>query len=172
MTKHKLPELLEIQNSAVTDFLPTIRNATRALIVRNNHILLLKKEYEDGQTRLAFPGGGQETGETLIQALNRECMEEIGTEVEVTKLLHVAEHFKPRSTEPLIMRHLVDFLFECTVPDSYTPQNGHHPDKHQVAVVWEDIMQVTQPDLFPEILARRVKKSTHNNAKVYLGKQV
>jgi len=154
----------------MTEFIPSIRNAARALIIRNNHILLLRKEYEDGQSCFSFPGGGQETGETLIQTLNRECLEEIDTEVDDSNLLHVADYFKPRGIEPLTTRHLVEFLFECTVPDSYTPRNGHHPDKHQVAVVWKDILELTQLNLYPEILASRVNKTSKKKSHVYLGK--
>ena len=35
-----------------------------------------------------FPGGKQEKGETLEQALARECMEELGIEISVGKQLH------------------------------------------------------------------------------------
>ena len=169
MMKHILPESLGLNNNMITEFIPSIRNAARALIVRNNHILLLRKEYEDGQACFAFPGGGQETGETLLQTLNRECLEEIDTEVDDCNLLHVADYFKPRRTEPLKTRHLVEFLFECTVPDSYTPRNGNHPDKHQVAVVWKDILEITQLGLYPEILTSRVDKKSNKKSHVYLG---
>ena len=72
------------------NLLPLIRNAARALILRDGEILLLRKEDDDGSERYALPGGAQDPGETLRQALNRECLEEIGTEVEIRDLLHVA----------------------------------------------------------------------------------
>jgi len=51
--------------------IPPIRNTARALIRRDNNILLLRKNgYADGD-RFALPGGGQDPGETLEQALSR-----------------------------------------------------------------------------------------------------
>jgi len=113
-----------------------IRNTVRALILQDNNVLLLRKDGYEGGQRFALPGGGQDLGETLEQALNRECLEEIGTRVEAHDLVYVADCFKPRDTTPHSTRHLVEFLFACTVPGDYVPVNGHHPDKHQVEVVW------------------------------------
>lgn len=130
---------VEIQAIVLVNLDPSIRNAVRALIIRDNRVLLIRKEYEDGSRKFALPGGAQDPGETLATALNRECREEIAADVRVNSLLHVADWFKPRDTIPPSTRHLVEFLFACDVADSYTPQNGRHPDKHQVDVVWIEL---------------------------------
>ncbi len=148
---------------------PPIRNAVRALIRRGNNILLLRKDgYEQGE-RFALPGGGQDLGETLEQALQRECLEEIGTRVEIRALVHVADCFKPRDTSPGSRRHLVEFLFTCTVPDAYVPINGHHPDKHQVEVVWVRLDQLADMPLYPRSLASCLADSGKSTGTVYLG---
>ncbi|MCG8611596.1 MAG: NUDIX domain-containing protein [Pseudomonadales bacterium] len=116
--------------------LPDIRNTVRAVILQGDNILLLKKVDEDGSTCFALPGGGQVVGETLEVALLRECLEEIGVQVQIDKLLKVVDFFKVKSQNPPIQRHLVDFLFLCRIDKSYNPQNGPVPDKHQVAVQW------------------------------------
>jgi len=162
--------LFEQHDDKIVNLISQIRNTTRALIIRNGHILLIKKKYENGKIRLAFPGGGQEVDETLIQALNRECVEEIGSEVEVRKLVHVADRFKPRDTIPLTTRHLVEFFFECTIDEDYTPRNGYQPDKHQVAVVWKDIARLEQTDIFFPELAPCLNRTEINDGPVYLGK--
>ncbi|HEB56115.1 MAG TPA: NUDIX domain-containing protein [Gammaproteobacteria bacterium] len=162
--------LFNQNNDNMVNLIPQIRNTTRALIIRDRHILLIRKEYANGQIRLAFPGGGQEADETLIQSLQRECMEEIAAEVKVRKLLHVADCFKLRDMVPLTTRHLVEFFFECSVTEDYIPRNGHHPDKHQVAVVWEDIRQLAETDIFLPALAPYLNETKNNDSSVYLGK--
>jgi ADP-ribose pyrophosphatase YjhB (NUDIX family) len=148
---------------------PPIRNAARALIVRDGNILLLRKEGYVGGERFALPGGGQDLGETLEQALVRECHEEIGTEVEIHGLVHVADCFKPRDTVPPSTRHLVEFLFDCTVPADYIPCSGHNPDKHQVEVVWARLDQLADMLLYPRSIAAYLKDLPGRAGPLYLG---
>ncbi|MET0103158.1 MAG: NUDIX domain-containing protein [Sedimenticola sp.] len=137
----------------MAELIPQIRNAARALIVRQEKILLLRKEGGGRGERFALPGGAQDPGETLKDALNRECEEEIGTRVEIGDLIHVADFFKLRDTQPPTRRHLVEFLFQCTVADDYTPRNGHRPDKHQVEVIWAELNRLPHIPLFPQYLS-------------------
>lgn len=153
----------------MANLLPVIRNAARALITRDNRILVLRKEYEDRGERFALPGGAQDPGETLEQALNRECREEIGTAVRVRDLLHVADYYKQRDTDPPSTRHLVEFLFSCTVPDDYTPRNGYRPDKHQVEVVWAPLRSLDAMPLYPRSLGAYLQQLQHGSGRVYLG---
>jgi ADP-ribose pyrophosphatase YjhB (NUDIX family) len=147
----------------------TIRNAVRAVIVRDEAVLMQKKWEERRGIWYTLPGGGQEVHETLTEALQRECEEEIGTTVEVDGLLCVADFFKPRQTEPPTTRHLIEFLFACTVPDEYQPGSGYHPDKHQVEVVWLPFAQFTQVSLFPKSLEDDLQLLFEGNKPLYLG---
>ncbi len=151
------------------NLLPMIRNAARALIIREDRLLLLRKDGDARGERYALPGGAQDPGETLQQALQRECVEEIDTQVQVGDLLHVADYFKQRDTDPPSTKHLVEFLFECTVPDDYTPRNGHHPDKHQVEVVWAALPDLQRMTLFPQSLSSTIGDLRKRDASVYLG---
>jgi len=146
-----------------------IRNAVRAVIIRDGRILLLRKEYEDGSEQFALPGGGQDTGETLAMALGRECQEEIGADVQIGSLIYVADRFKPRDTPPGSTRHLVEFLFSCDVVESYTPQNGHHPDKHQVEVLWVELATLNSLPLRPVSIGALLQHSQHEKSVAYLG---
>lgn len=147
---------------------PEIRNAARALIVRDGHVLLLRKTgYSDGE-RYTLPGGGQTTGETLAETLLRECLEEIGTRVRIHDLVHVADHFKPRDTEPAGMRHLVEFLFRCEVPAAYVPGNGERPDRHQVEVLWMPLARLDGLPLHPRGLTALFDRDV--DSRVYLGR--
>ena len=143
-----------------------IRNAPRAVIVRDGRILLLRKHDEVKGERYALPGGAQELGETLADALNRECREEIGTEVAIRDLLHVADWFKPRETDPPTTRQLVEFLFACEVPDEYVATNGHRPDKHQLEVVWVPLAELHEIALLPRSV---IVHLTGDTSLAYLG---
>ena len=140
-----------IEPTAV-ELVAPIRPTARAIIVQHQRILLLRKDYGPLGERYALPGGAQETGETLHQALQRECEEEIGTRVTIGPMLHAADFFKLKQTEPPTRRHLLELLFRCEVPAGYQPRNGPHPDKHQVDVAWVDIPAVPQLPMSPPYL--------------------
>lgn len=152
----------------MNNFESNIRNAVRAVIIRDGRILLIRKEYEDGSERFALPGGAQDVGETLLVALDRECREEIGANVMQPCLLYVADWFKPRATVPPSTRHLVEFLFACEVDHDYIPQNGHHPDKHQVEVVWVELEKLDSVPLYPRRMVTILQRIQYEET-VYLG---
>ena len=68
-----------------------IRNSAKAVIVKDGNLLALKMQ-ENNSTYYILPGGGQEHGENLHQALVRECKEELGAEVEIGDLIFVREY--------------------------------------------------------------------------------
>ena len=151
----------------MTETLERIRITPRAVIVNENEILLQHKVYEDGSERYVLPGGAIEPGETIEQALIRECQEEIGTIIMVEKLLHVADFFRERKTSPPTRRQQVELLFQCRVPANYLAQNGPAPDKHQVAVEWVALSQLEER-LYPPAIVDKLLNLTINSP-VYLG---
>ena len=154
----------------MNNFSVPIRNAVRAVIVDQGRVLMQHKRYQDGSERLALPGGGQDLGETLENALRRECREEIGADIEVGALLHVADWFKPRDTEPPSTRHLVEFLFACQLPAAYIPHNGPHPDRHQIGVQWVELENLSEQPVYPHKLLQTLVLLAQESAPVYLGR--
>ena len=148
---------------------PPIRNSVRALIVRQNHVLLLRKRAPGGMERYAMPGGGQDDGERLRDTLLRECREEIDSGVEILGLVHVAETFKPCSGKAVRYRQQVEFVFHCRLPPAYTPRSGRKPDKHQVAVEWVGLQHLNDIDLRPAGMAMLVRQAALGDGPVYLG---
>ena len=128
---------------------PDIRNGARAVIRRAGAVLLLLKESPAYGRRYVLPGGSQDPGETLTEALIRECVEEIGVAVTDPKLIHVADFYKLRNAEPESYRHVVEFLFSCRVHDDYVPENGLRPDRHQKAVEWVPMSELNRIPLYP-----------------------
>ena len=54
------------------------------LDVAAESVLLLRQTY--GDLRWGLPGGGVEPGETIVDALGRECREELGVDVQIGPL--------------------------------------------------------------------------------------
>jgi len=153
----------------MADLLPQIRNAVRAVIIHDNHILMLRKTGGGKPERFALPGGGQNPGETLSQALQRECLEEINTEVRIKRLRHIGDFFKLRDSSPPTIRQHVDFYFECSVPADYIPENGNHPDRHQVEVTWLDLDKINDHVLYPKSLSGLLEGMISGNETTYIG---
>ncbi len=148
---------------------PPIRNAVRALIVENGQILLLHKNGGPRGERFVLPGGAQDLGETAHQALQRECMEEIGASVTVGALVHVADFFKDRGTEPPTVRQHLELWFSCRLPAGYIPANGSSPDKHQEGVEWVSLNDLSDRCFYPPPFAPYVQSIARPGSSVFLG---
>jgi ADP-ribose pyrophosphatase YjhB (NUDIX family) len=151
----------------MVDLIPEIRIAVRALIVKNDQVLLQHKVYENGSERFTLPGGAPEPGEPLEQGLRRECQEEIGSSVNVLEMLCVADLFKRKKEMRDTIQQQIEIIFRCEVPLNYTPRNGNKPDKHQVDVLWQDVNAIEE-SFFPKGLLKIVTEP-YKKHPVYLG---
>lgn len=57
------------------------------IVLKDSHVLIVKRKQGEGNLQWQFPGGVIENGETDLQAVIREITEETGCEVDVVKLL-------------------------------------------------------------------------------------
>ncbi|MGJ3260065.1 MAG: NUDIX domain-containing protein [Rhodospirillales bacterium] len=144
------------------------RNAVRAYIRRGDDILVQHKKYEDGSSRFTLPGGAVDPGETLADGLIRECMEEIGTGVEIVDLMYVADYFKPLATDRAGTRQQVEFIFRCNVAGDYKAGNGPKPDRQQVDVLWMPISKIPESGMTPKRV-RELLAAEDSSAPVFLG---
>lgn len=69
----------------------SIRCASKAIIIRENHILLNRCFYPDGGVYYDLPGGGQHPFESMEQAVMREIREETGYCARVLRLAALSE---------------------------------------------------------------------------------
>lgn len=82
------------------------RLSSHAVITNTvGEVLLLKATY--GDKHWGLPGGGLDPNETIHQALQRECFEELGCEVDVQYLSGVYFHSAYQSQA---------FIFRCELP--------------------------------------------------------
>ncbi|WP_341357950.1 NUDIX domain-containing protein [Rossellomorea sp. y25] len=146
-----------------------IRNSAKAIIMKDNKILLTKNK-DENEFFYLFPGGGQEHGETLHEALKRECIEEIGSEVEIGELVHIREYIGKNHEHASFDYdvHQMEFYFKCTLMNSEEkdpiPTN---PDSHQVGVEWIDLNELMQYRLYPKRIIDYL--GNDQNSLIYLG---
>lgn len=92
--------------------MPAIRNIAVGLPLKQGHVLAL--EGYDGSRDLHFLraiGGGIEFGETAVEALHREFMEELGVELDSAEPLGVFENIFTYKGEP---GHEIAHVFALT----------------------------------------------------------
>lgn len=113
------------------------RNSAKAVIIENEAVLAIEKS-ENNETWYLLPGGGQEFGENLIEALKREVKEETGAQVEVGELMFVREYIGKnhefRSTD--FDFHQVEFYFECKLQSPIDLNLATHLDSNQTGISW------------------------------------
>lgn len=89
------------------------RIAARALIKRGNKYLMVQGVKGD----LKFPGGGMEDGETLVDTLFREVLEETGHYVKKETAVEVGTASEIRTCENETLKVMDSHYFTCEVED-------------------------------------------------------
>ena len=125
-----------------------IRNSAKALIIKDGKMLAMR--IRDGSEEWhVLPGGGQETGETLDEAVIREVAEEVGLRVSVRDLAFVIEGVQG---EPW---HRMDLVFQCDVLGEI--ENAQlHSDVNQAGWDWLEIAGLNHSTLYPSKLRRQI----------------
>lgn len=147
-----------------------IRTAARAVIIRDQQLLAIKMKDNTGIFYI-LPGGGQQHGETLHEGLKRECLEEIGAEVEVGELLYVREYIGKnhefRKNHGAF--HQVENVFRCTLPDPDQIGPGSEHDKKQIGLEWISLDELSDKRLLPEVIKPFFKNGDFDAVTHYLG---
>ncbi len=83
-----------------------------AVVWKDNRFLLIKRGKEPRKGEWSLPGGHQEWGETVRQAVQREIHEETGLKVQGLCLVDVVDAIMP-GTEGQIEHHFTLIDFRC-----------------------------------------------------------
>lgn len=147
----------------------SLRNAAKALIQRGDQILVTENIDDKGLWYI-LPGGGMDPGkETLIDALKRECQEEIGTDVTVEGLNFVREYITDNHPDSRTKGgHLIDFIFRCSVDEEYNTSEAPAGDPMQVGVKWMSIGELKNLRFYPKPLLDYLG-SDSGTPPIYLG---
>jgi len=147
-----------------------IRTAARALIIHEGKLLAIKMKDKSGVFYI-LPGGGQRHGETLEESLRRECLEEIGAEVEVGDLLYVREYIG-RNHEFRRAHHAfhqLETVFRCTLDAPSLIGPGREQDRKQVGVEWIPLAELKERRFLPEVIKGFFDEAGFHPSSTYLG---
>ena len=144
-----------------------VRLSVKAIIVRDDALLVLKCRDHTGDWYL-LPGGGQEHGETVHEALNRECREEVGCEIEIGPLRFIRDYIARNHEFAEIDgdAHQVELMFECTLASE--PSGPVVPDNWQTGFAWLPLSHLDQYRLYPSALITLLTSPRSTDA-LYLG---
>lgn len=147
-----------------------VRNSAKAIIIHQGKLLALEFLDQQGPW-FQLPGGGQQPGETLHQALIRECLEEVNASVKVGELQLVREYIASNHefAEENPGFHQVEFMFGCEILNPTEVGAGHETDEGQLNVVWLDIVRLDEYRLYPLAIRGLIKDAGRASSPVYLG---
>ncbi len=147
-----------------------IRSAARAVIICNGCLLATKMKDKRGVYYI-LPGGGQQAGETLTDAVKRECLEEVGLHVNVKRLLYVREYIGKNHTFSKRHRafHQIEHVFLCEVDDPTGACPGMETDNYQIGVNWLSLEAFHNIRFYPESLKKYFTPDGVNFPSLYLG---
>ncbi len=146
------------------------RYSIKAIIIENNKLLVERCDYGRGRFS-KLPGGGQNWGETITEALIRECKEELNIDVEPQKLVLIRDYIAknhPSKIGPYWF-HQVEPMFICNVKDYSTLGKGNSPDGINQEIVWLDLNTIETSDFYPKAIIPYLKNIQDIKETIYLG---
>jgi ADP-ribose pyrophosphatase YjhB (NUDIX family) len=148
-----------------------IRNAAKAIIIKDSKILLIKYLNRYQEAYFELPGGGQLQYETMEDAVIRECREETGYKVNVIRLAAVAEEI---FDDPYIRNNFPDYvhrIHHIFIAEITGDQAGVATEKdfHQEDIVWMELSEVKDITLLPRSLKENLDKILGSDLPLYLG---
>ncbi len=129
------------------------RNSAKALVSRGGSLLVTVNRDGQGLFHL-LPGGGQRLGETLVDTVRREVLEETGWIVEPGGLVLVRDYIGSNHefAEQEGDVHQTELVFEAE-PLERRGGRLSVPDAWQVGIDWIPIERIGETRMYPSVLA-------------------
>lgn len=149
-----------------------IRNTSKAVILRDGHVLLQRCRTLEGSEFYELPGGGQEAGETMEEVVIRECLEETGYAVRVDRFLALTEEIT--DNEALIKQypdcaHRMFHIFLCHIIEDAERVEPTEVDTWQTGMEWHPVEAIGSMVFRPESLRGKLPALLKSDAAAYLG---
>jgi 8-oxo-dGTP diphosphatase len=130
-----------------------VRPAIKALIVRDGALLVTVNSHWTPEFYL-LPGGGQQFGESMHEAVVRECREEIGAEVTVGDVAFVRDYIGSRHefADKDSHYHQIEVVFWAPLVEGAEPTQGPAGDTFQTGVRWVPLDDLADAPLWPHAI--------------------
>ena len=147
-----------------------VRIAPKAVIIEGGRLLVVENVDKQGVWYM-LPGGGQQPGETLSEALQRECLEEIGAQIEAGLVVSVRDYIANNHefAEDDTDAHQVEIMFECRLAPGSKLGMGSAPDSMQTGVAWLALERLGEYRLYPAALKQMLVGGLPEGGAQYLG---
>ncbi len=113
------------------------------VLLENNHVLVMKYQYGE-HFIYNLPGGNPDPGELLSETIARECMEELGIDVEVGQMLLMGQVSGTKNRDDVL--HI---LFEGELIGGIPELQVGETNAQEV--LWLPINQLSQVTMYPNI---------------------
>lgn len=149
----------------------SIRLAAKALVLHEGKLLLNRCRDRQGRLYYTFPGGGQNPGETLEEAVVREVLEETGLTVRFERF---AAFFEEIMEDPAVQAAHPDYFHKsfhfcrCALTGQ-APVPPCEMDSSQEASVWVPLEEVAALPVFPAPVHGELPRLLSTEDPVYLG---
>lgn len=103
------------------------RVCVRGIIYKDGELFCQELKNKDGTGRgfWCVPGGGLESGESLIEGLQREMIEETGVKATIGKLLFVQQYSEGKPTGDYEAHEFLEFFFHIENAADYETIDEH-----------------------------------------------
>lgn len=151
----------------------SIRSTAKAIIVDEGKILLNRCSDRYNGEYFTLPGGGQNTYETLSDAVIRECLEETGYTVIPVRFAALCEEicdsgeFRERFPE---YAHKMIHIFLCRLKDKKT-MAPTETDDLQTGSEWVAMERLDKIRLLPKAVGANILKIVNSDFPLFLGSE-
>ena len=144
-----------------------VRNSAKALVYHEGCILLNRCISRFGEY-YALPGGGQNPGELLTEAVTRELREETGLSVKPVRMCGIYECISPPGRDNSTHKLYCIFLCELTDEKALPPTE---PDACQIDQRWVPLEDIRKINLFPRTIRNNISRMIQSRHTIYLGSE-
>lgn len=144
-----------------------VRNSAKALVLNDGKILVNRCVSRFGDY-YALPGGGQREGETLLEAVRRELLEETGYSVAPVRLSGIYERVCENRESG--MSHKLYFVFLCRLEGKQNRAPTER-DRFQIGMEWVDAGELRRRNLFPRAIRDNLPALIDFGETIYLGSE-